>query len=63
MIHECLESWWGITEAEKHDCGFIEAKWGDKHSLPLIFFPNANVIITPSHIEFGEKGGIFHVID
>ena len=63
MIHECLEGQWGITEAKKHDCRFIETKGGDKCCLPLIFFSNANVIITPSHIEFGEKGGILHVVD
>ena len=63
MIHECLEGRWGIAEAKKHDCGFIEAKGGDKCCFPLVFFSNANVIITPSYIELGENGGIFHVVN
>ena len=62
MIHECLESWWGIAEAKKHDGGLIEAKGGDKRCFPLIF-SNVNVIITPSHIKFGKKDGVLHVID
>ena len=63
MIHECLEGWWGIAEAEKHNCGFVKAKGGDKCCLPLVFLLNANIVITLSHIEFPEKGGVFHVID
>ena len=63
MVHECLEGQWGVAKAKEHDCGFIEAKGGDKHCFPLIFFLNANVIISPSHIKFCEKGGIFHVIN
>ena len=63
MIHECLEGQWGVAEAKKHDGRFIEAKGGDKHCFPFIFFSNANIIITPSHIKFSEKGGIFHVIN
>ena len=63
MVHECLEHRRSIAETEKHDCGFIEAEGGDKRCFPLVFFLNANVIITPSHIKLGEKGGIFHVID
>ena len=63
MVHECLECQRSIAETEEHDCGFIEAKGGDKRCLPLVFFSNADVIITPSHIELGEKGGIFHVIN
>ena len=63
MVHEGLESQWGIAETEKHDCGFIEAKRSNECSLPLIFFMNMNIVITPSDIEFGEEGGVFHVID
>ena len=63
MIHECLEGWWGIAEAEKHDCGLIKTKGGDKCCLPLVFLSDANVVITPLYVKFREKGGVFHVID
>ena len=63
MIHECLECWRSIAETEKLDCGFIEAEGSDECGLPLIFFSNANVVISPSDIEFGEESGVFHVIN
>ena len=63
MVHEGLECQRSIAEAEKHDCGFIETKGSNECGLPLIFFMNANVVISPSDIELGEEGGVFHVID
>ena len=63
MVHECLERWRSIAETKKHDCGFIEVEGSNECSLPLIFFMNANVVISPSDIEFGEEGGILHVIN
>ena len=50
MVHEGLESQWGIAETEKHDCGFIEAKGSDERSFPLIFLSNVNVVVTPSYV-------------
>ena len=63
MVHECLKCRRSIAETEKHDCGFIEAEGSNEHCFPLIFFLNANVVISPSYIKFGEEGGILHVID
>ena len=63
MIHERLKGRRGITEAKKHDGGFEETERGDKCCFPLIFFPDANVIIAPSNIKLGEQCGVFHIID
>ena len=63
MVHECLECRRSIAETEKHDCGFIEAEGSNECGLPLIFFVNVNIIISPSDIKFGEEGGVFHVIN
>ena len=63
MVDESLECGRRIAETEKHDCGFIETKRSDECGLPLIFFANANIVISPSYIEFGEEGGVFHVVD
>ena len=63
MVHEGLEHQRSIAEAKKHDCGFIETEGSNECSLPLIFFVNANIVISPSDIEFGEESGVFHVID
>ena len=63
MAHECLESWWGIAETEKHDCGFIKTEGSDECGLPLIFLLNMNVVVTLSYVELGEESGVLHVID
>ena len=63
MIHECLKSGRSVTEPKKHYGGFEEAKRGDEHCFPLIFLSDANVVITPSNIEFGEQCRVLHVID
>ena len=63
MVHESLECGRSIAETEKHDCGFIETERSDECSLPLIFFVNVNIVISPLDVEFGEESGVFHVID
>ena len=63
MVHEGLECRRGIAETKKHDCGFIETERSDECGLPLNFFANANIVISPSDIKFGEESRVFHVID
>ena len=63
MVHECLECQRSIAETEKHDCGFIEAKGSNECNFLLIFFVNANVVISPSDIKLGKESGVLHVID
>ena len=62
VIHECLEGGWSVAETEEHDSGFKQVKGSDEGSFPLIRFLDANVVISPSYIEFGEVGGVLHVI-
>ena len=63
MVHECLEHRRSIAETKKHDCGFIEAEGSDECGLRLIFCSNANVVISPPDIKFGEESGVFHIIN
>ena len=63
MIHERLKGWRGITEAKEHDGRFEETKRGDERCLPLVFLPNANVVITPSNIKLSEQSRVLHVVD
>ena len=53
----------GIVESEEHDSGFKEYHGGDEGGFPLILFPNTNVVISPANVEFGEQGGLLHVIN
>ena len=61
MVHESLEGGGSIAEPKEH--GFKESHGGDESGLPLIFLSDANVVISPTNVEFGEQGGFFHVID
>ena len=54
MIHEDLKSWGSITKAKEHNGGFKEAERSDECCFPLVFFPNANVVIAPSNIKLSE---------
>ena len=63
MIHEHLKCWRGVAEAKEHYSGFKEAERSDEHCFPLVFLPNANVVIAPSNIKFGEQCGVLHIID
>ena len=63
VIHECLKCGGGIAESEEHDSGFEESHGSNESSFPLILFPDADVVISPMNVEFGEQGGLLHVID
>ena len=63
VIHEGLKGGGSVTESKEHDSGFKESHGGDESSFPLIFHSDANVVISPTNVEFGEQGGFFHVVD
>ena len=63
VIHECLKGWRGITEAKEHYGGFVESERGDECSLPLVFLPDANIVVAPPDIKLGEQRRVFHIID
>ena len=63
MVHESLEGGGSIAESKEHNGGFKESHGGDESSFPLIFLLDANVVISPTNVEFGEQGGFLHVVD
>ena len=63
VVHESLEGGGGIAEPKEHDSGFKESHGGDESGLPLIFLLDANVVVSPTNVKFGEQGGFFHVVD
>ena len=63
VVHERLKSRRSVAEPKKHYGGFKETKRGDERRFPLIFLSDADIVITPSNIEFGEQCGVLHVIN
>ena len=63
MVHESLEGRGSIAESKEYDGGFEESHGGNESSFPLIFLPDANIVISPMNVEFGEQGGFLHAIN
>ena len=63
MIHEHLKSRRSVAEAKEHYGGFKEAERSDEHCFPLVFLPDADVVIAPSNIKLGEQCRVLHIIN
>ena len=63
MVHEGLEGCGGITETKEHDSGFVKAERSFEGGLPFVTFPDANVVIPPPYVEFGEVASTLEFVD
>jgi hypothetical protein len=54
MIHKVLKGGGTVAHAEKHNSQFKESMAHFKGSLPLVFFPDLNIVVSSSDIEFTE---------
>ena len=63
MVHEHLKCGGSIAESEKHDGGFKQFHGSDEGSLPLVFFLDVDIVVSPTNVKFGKQGGLLHVIN
>ena len=63
VVHKGLECRRCIAKPKEHHYQFKKSQGGDKGGFPLVFFTNADVVISPPDVEFCEEGGILHVVD
>ena len=63
VVHESLESGGRVSEAKEHNGWFEEAFMSDEGGFPLVSVFDADVIVAPSNVEFGEDFGIPEFID
>ena len=63
VIHESLEGGGGVAQAEEHYGGFEQSFVGDKGCFPLVSISDADVVVSPSDVKFGEDLGVFYLID
>jgi hypothetical protein len=54
VIHEALEGGRTVAHAEKYDSWFKESAMHFKSSLPLVFFPNLNIIVSLANVKLAE---------
>ena len=52
FVHHGLECCRGIGEAKKHNKRFKQSSGGSESGFPLITFLNADIVISPSNVEF-----------
>src|SRR5712671_3674913 len=54
-VHHHLKGGWGICQPEEHDRWFKQSFIGDKGCFPLVSPSNADVVVSPSNVEFSEQ--------
>ena len=57
VIHHRLESCWAVHKAKEHDLWLKEPLVGTECSLPLVAFPNLDIVETLLDIQLGEVFG------
>ena len=57
FIHEAHKCAWSIGETEWHDEPFIQSLAYLEGRLPLVTFPNTNLMITVAEVQLGEDHG------
>ena len=63
FVHHGLEGRRGICESEEHDGGFVKPVIGTKSGFVLIPFFYPDIVVSPSHIKFGEVLGILECVN
>ena len=54
FVHVSLESGGSISLSEKHNKGFKDSSWSEKHRFPLISSLDLNISESPPHVKLGE---------
>src|SRR6266404_9650907 len=63
VIHHRLKGTWRICQPEEHNQGFEQSVFCFKHPFFFIAGLNPDVVIAPSHVEFGEDVGVLYLTD
>jgi hypothetical protein len=62
-VHERLEGGRTVAKPKEHYSWFEKTERRDECALPLIFFLDSNVVVSPPYVKFGEQGRILHVVN
>ena len=52
MVHIGLEGGQGVAESKEHDSWFEKSEQGGEGGFPVVFWPNEDVVVSPSDVEF-----------
>src|SRR5713226_2270273 len=62
-VHHHLEGSGGVSQPKEHHCWFEESFGGKERCLPFVAFFNADVVVSPSYVKFGEEGAAGEAVD
>ena len=54
VVHHCLECCWRVGQAKKHDGRLEKSVACFKSGLPFVAFLDADIVVSPVNIKFGE---------
>ena len=63
LVHHMLERGRGVGESKEHDEWFEQAVACDESWFPLVAFFDADIVESPSYVEFAEEFGVFDFIE
>jgi len=62
-VHHHLEGSGGVSQPKEHNRRFEESFGSKERCLPFVAFFDADVVVSPSYIEFGEEGAPSKAVD
>ncbi len=62
-VHHHLEGSRGVGQSEEHNRRFEEALRGEECRFPFVAFFDADVVVSPSYVEFGEERATGEAVD
>ena len=63
MVDHCLKRGWRIGKSEVHDIRLEKSIFRFECCFVLVPFLDANIVVSPSDIEFRKDPGIFYLCD
>src|SRR5713226_6776705 len=62
-VYHHLESGWRVGESEEHNCRFEESFRSKECHFPFVSFLNADIVVSPAYVKFGEEGAAGKVVN
>jgi hypothetical protein len=62
-VHHHLECGRGVSEAEKHHCGFKEPFWSEEGGLPFISWLNSNIVVSLTDVKLRKKSAATEAVN
>ncbi len=62
-VHHRLECGWGVSQAKEHNHWFVQPLVSYECCLPVVFWLDKDLIISPLNVEAHEQRAISELVD